>query len=657
MTLPAPRLDDLTWAEMMATIRRQIPAESDGAWTLHAPVDPGVTLLELFAYLLEQRLYWLDQVPDALVVAILDLLGLEPPRQAVPAATVLRLTVENLKPGDPVPVVREKTVLSRDPFARLRFTLDDTVTVFPLAGETTVWTDRDRTEDLRARRGVPLLGTDGAPASARFVLPLTAAQLAPGPLWLSLLFELDEPVIPPSWSPTAVGGVAPPASLTWSWFRPDTDRTGTFEDVHDGTGGLRRSGVVRLRLPDGWTTEDRGLVVATQAATFAAPPRLLSLSPNVSAARHEESRSASGIDLSDQLYEWHKLPGQRLVLPDAAGHLLTSELRLGRKQDEPAELHEWEAVVDFTFGASRDRIYVRDRQEGALVFGDGLTGRIPVSAPVDVTVQYTIGGGRVGNGGLTDNWQPVDDLAIQGTLTVANLVQAAGGADPETVAQARDRAAGSLGEVTRAVTAQDYVTLATTTPGVTVGRAYASVGEHPDFPCARVPGAVTVHIVPSVPRDPARPDLVPAPRPDPGMVCEVAARLATARLITSEVFVRAPAYRVVRLRVDLFGDPADRAQVSTVVATALRRYLDPLVGGDEETGWPFGEALRPSALLRAAQQAVGDLAGVGAVAIGIDGAAPDETCADVPLRPGELPEAREIRTRLVPAVDPGEGLA
>ncbi|URM88812.1 hypothetical protein LUW75_00900 [Streptomyces sp. MRC013] len=78
MTLPVPKLDDLTWADMTAAVRRRVPAESDGLWTLHAPVDPGVTLLELFAYLLEQRLYWLDQVPDALVTAVLRLLGLDP---------------------------------------------------------------------------------------------------------------------------------------------------------------------------------------------------------------------------------------------------------------------------------------------------------------------------------------------------------------------------------------------------------------------------------------------------------------------------------------------------------------------------------------------------------------------------------------------------
>ena len=140
------------------------------------------------------------------------------------------------------------------------------------------------------------------------------------------------------------------------------------------------------------------------------------------------------------------------------------------------------------------------------------------------------------------------------------------------------------------------------------------------------------------------------------MLCEVADRLECARLLTAEVFVRAPAYRTVRLRVDLSGQPADRTHVSTVVRATLRRYLDPLVGGDEGTGWPFGEALRPSALLRAAQQGLGDLADVSGVAIALDGAEPAETCQDTALRAGELPEVQEIRTRIVPAVDVGEGL-
>lgn len=648
MTLPAPKLDDLTWADMMAAIRRRIPAESDGTWTLHAPVDPGVTLLELFAYLLEQRLYWLDQVPDALVVAILRLLGLEPPRPARPAATVLRLDAR--QEDTAVPVVPAGTALTRDPTGRIVFTLDHDVAAFPLAegGEITVWTDRDRTADLRARRGITLLASDGAPARARFTLPLTGAHPAPGPI--SLLAELDAPAVcVPSWLPGAVDGVPPPAELTWSWFRPGTDISGTFEKVDDGTAGLRRSGVVRLHPPADWTTQDTGLEVSTPAATYAAPPRLLQLAVNVSAAHHRTHRTADGTDLQEQIGAWLRLPGQHLVLPDAADRLLEATLSLAGQ--------EWQPVPDFTFGAPADRIFVLDRAEGALVFGDGLTGRVPRPDP-DVRVAYVTGGGRDGNGGMTGNWLPAADTPASEAVSAANLVRAEGGADPETVTEARRRAAASLGEVTRAVTADDFVTLARTTPGVAVARAYPALGEHPGFPCATVPGAVTVHIVPAAPRDDVdREDFVAAPLPDPGMLHAVAARLEQARLLTSEVFVRGPRYRDVALRVDLSGDPADRTRVATAVTAALRRFLDPLVGGDDQDGWPFGQPLRPSALLRAAQRALGDLADIAAVGVGLDGTDAYESCDEVPLGAGELPVLRTVRTRIVPAVEPGEGLA
>uniref|UniRef100_A0AAU2AI26 Baseplate J/gp47 family protein n=1 Tax=Streptomyces sp. NBC_00093 TaxID=2975649 RepID=A0AAU2AI26_9ACTN len=649
MTMPAPRLDDLTWADMMAAVRRRIPAESDGAWTLHAPVDPGVTLLELFAYLLEQRLYWLDQVPDALVVAILRLLGLDPPRPARAAATVLRLSAR--QPGTAVPLVPAGTALTRDQLGRVVFTLDDDVAVLPLAdsAEITVWTDRDRTADLRAGRGVALLANDGAPAQARFTLPLTGEHPAPGPI--SLLFELDAPAASvASWLPTAVADVPPPAELTWSWFRPGSDLSGPFEKVEDGTAGLRRSGVVRLHPPAGWTTQDTGVLVSTPAATYAAPPRLRRLAVNVSVVRHRRRFTAQGADLAEQIEAWLKLPGQHLVLPDAAGRLLEAAVRLAGE--------EWRPVPDFTFGAPTDRVHLVDRTEGAVVFGDGLTGRIPKPDP-DVVVDYVLGGGREGNGGLTDNWVVAPDTpADVGTVVAANLVRAEGGQDPETVTAARQRAGASLGEVTRAVTADDFVTLARTTPGVAVARAYASLGEHAGFACDRVPGAVTVHIVPSVQRtDLDREDFVVAPRPDPGMLRAVAARLDEARLLSSEVFVRGPRYRDVNLRVDLSGGPADRARVSAVVTSALRRFLDPLVGGEEQDGWPFEEALRPSAVLRTAQRALGDLADVAGVAIGLDGAEPAEDCDEVPLRAGELPVLRSVRTRIVPAVEPGEGLA
>ena len=77
------------------------------------------------------------------------------------------------------------------------------------------------------------------------------------------------------------------------------------------------------------------------------------------------------------------------------------------------------------------------------------------------------------------------------------------------------------------------------------------------------------------------------------------------------------------------GTPRDPAAVRARVQLALRQYLDPLAGGDDGTGWPFGAPLRPSALLRVAQQAAGHDGEVASVAIALDDAASWEDCRDV----------------------------
>ena len=166
MTLAPVVLDDLTWDQMVAAIRRRIPAESAGNWTLHAPVDPGITFLDLFAFLAEQRLYWLDQVPDAFVVAVLELLGLGGPLPAVPAATVLQITAPD--PQNPaVFTVPAGTGFTRDPSGEVVFTLDDPVTVLPVRGLTLVAGGQDRTADLLAGRVVDLLPANGGPGAGQ----------------------------------------------------------------------------------------------------------------------------------------------------------------------------------------------------------------------------------------------------------------------------------------------------------------------------------------------------------------------------------------------------------------------------------------------------------------------------------------------------------
>ena len=74
MPIPLPSLDDRTFADLTGEARALIPALLP-EWTDHNPSDPGIVLVELFAWLTEMLVYQADQVPDAHVEKFLALLG------------------------------------------------------------------------------------------------------------------------------------------------------------------------------------------------------------------------------------------------------------------------------------------------------------------------------------------------------------------------------------------------------------------------------------------------------------------------------------------------------------------------------------------------------------------------------------------------------
>ncbi|WP_150275699.1 hypothetical protein [Paenibacillus tepidiphilus] len=74
MALPIPNLDDLDFEQLVADAKSLIPLYAP-EWTNYNPSDPGITLVELFAWFSEMVLYRLDQVTDASKQEFLKLLG------------------------------------------------------------------------------------------------------------------------------------------------------------------------------------------------------------------------------------------------------------------------------------------------------------------------------------------------------------------------------------------------------------------------------------------------------------------------------------------------------------------------------------------------------------------------------------------------------
>lgn len=81
--LPSSRLDDRNFDDLVEECLLRIPRYCP-EWTDHNVSDPGITLVELFAWLTDQMLMRFNQIPRKNYVAFLELLGirLQPPTPA-----------------------------------------------------------------------------------------------------------------------------------------------------------------------------------------------------------------------------------------------------------------------------------------------------------------------------------------------------------------------------------------------------------------------------------------------------------------------------------------------------------------------------------------------------------------------------------------------
>ena len=83
MALPAPNLDDRRFQNLVDDAKRLVQRRCP-EWTDHNVSDPGVTLIETFAYMTDQLLYRLNRVPDRNYIKFLELIGVRlfPPTAA-----------------------------------------------------------------------------------------------------------------------------------------------------------------------------------------------------------------------------------------------------------------------------------------------------------------------------------------------------------------------------------------------------------------------------------------------------------------------------------------------------------------------------------------------------------------------------------------------
>src|SRR5437588_11428318 len=130
MPLPTSSLDDRRFQDIVDQAKSLIPQYCP-EWTDHNVSDPGVTLIELFAWMTDMLLYRVNQVPDKVYIKLLELIGmrLDPPRAAHAPITFY---LSAAQPNDvTIPEGTEVATVQTETSSATIFTTETDLTVRP----------------------------------------------------------------------------------------------------------------------------------------------------------------------------------------------------------------------------------------------------------------------------------------------------------------------------------------------------------------------------------------------------------------------------------------------------------------------------------------------------------------------------------------------
>jgi predicted phage baseplate assembly protein len=664
--LPKSNLDDRTFKDLVDECLLRIPRYCP-EWSHHNPSDPGVTLIELFAWLTDQMLLRFNQVPRRQYVAFLELLGirLQPP---VPAHTVLAFyltrpqdsgrSIPAIPAGAEVATERTETepaiVFSTDqelplglPWIR-HFLTEEAAADHPqqvrdrLSNQWTRdnlgrWTGRqqavfqmmpevgdcfylvfDGSEPLDGC--ILLLTIEGEPAGSTGINPNRPPrqwEAWDGEQWQSVLLKEEE----------------------------DGTRGFSFDDVdRRGQNGLSEAEVT-LHLPLTWTPTTfagyygrwlRCRCLPSDTDRFSRSPQLTTLFAQTIGGK-VRARQCSHVT-NELVGESQGTPGQSF--------LLQSQGVLERQENEYLQVtpvgeppQRWLEVENFAASGSSDRHYTLDSRTGRIQFGplireaNQLQEEVQLRrqgqwqgqaiAPTQVerveTLEFQYGAvpakdallhmvayrtGGGDRGNVPRFALKILKTALPYVKRVTNLEPGRDGANEESLDEAVLRVPRLLRTRNRAVTAEDYETL-TLQASRAVARAY----------CPRQQGSgagiVSVYVVPRVNSlaleqgTPPESFNLSAP-----LRLEIEQFLRDRCLLGTQVHLRQPDYIGVSVQAVLGIDQAYQTSAARLglrrqLTQALYQLLNPITGGRDGMGWEMGMPLYQSDLVRLFQNTAG----------------------------------------------------
>ncbi|TDD52758.1 putative baseplate assembly protein [Saccharopolyspora elongata] len=602
MALPLPNLDDRRFQELVDEAKRYVQQRAP-EWTDHNVSDPGVTLIETFAHMVDQLIYRLNRVPEKNYLAFLDLLGV---RLFPPAAARADVTFW-LSAAQPetvlLPLGTEVATARSETEEAVVFATTDELPIVPCELTTLVTisaagAQQNHTGDLDAGKDVPCFQAEPAVDDAMlFGLSNAVPRCV-------VAVRLDSQV-----EGIGVDPRQPP--LVWeSWDGVRWTECAVFDDT---TGGLNRPGEVVLQVPAGHALSSvAGVRAGWLRCRVVAPERnqpFYSESPTVRVAEaftiggtttveHAETVTDVALGLSEGV------PGQRFRLDRAP--VLTDAEPIVVQVAADDGWQDWHVVEHFGNSGPADRHVTLDATNGEFLFPPAVRapdstlrrfGAVPPKGAHIRVPKYRTGGGRSGN--VARGAISVLRSSVPYVADVENREAAGGGVDGETVSEAKVRAPHQLRVQERAVTAADYEQIAwQAAPAAARIRCLPAGAEHE-------PGAARVLVVPNAVADAGDQLRFEQLIPSSQLLAAIAARLDEHRLLGTRLVVEPPFYQGITVVARMRSAEADVNRVNRDAVAALYRYLNPLRGGADGTGWPFGRPVQVGEVFAVLQQVEG----------------------------------------------------
>lgn len=661
MSLPLPNLDDRRWADLVEEGRALIPLYAPD-WTDHNVHDPGITLVELLAWVAEMDLYQLNRIPERHKRKFLSLIGIqsEPPH---PARVVLSFKLKDGASSLPLPVTAEFE--GNDLFGQpTRFRTLDEITVVPGELTTTQFKDQKGFHDFTKRweRGekIALFGEDPKPGAELY---LGFSQELPANVPVSFFFTfLDLQVSeeerrrlieeikaqrelcrPPDSLLTCEDKQPPSITVANDDYEcKESEKTqihhsvrtvwefltveGSWQildlaqgQIEDETRSFTLNGRLIAKIPDkmkreiiGSSNEELYYVRCRfVSGAYDAPPILQDLVMN--GVRAEQAVPVGNFTLTipnspgvetKLLGQGTGRPHQKITVSEKP--VLQSSFRLFTIED--GNWLDWTLRPDFDASTRSDYHFLLDPTKGVVTFGDGERGRV-VLPGAQIVASYLATRAEVGNVAADKVNQLVDSLHNRTVLSdydkaknqligIANPIPAVGGSPAETVNQAAGRSIELIEKPHRAVTLGDCEILSIETPGVRLARVSARANVHPGFPCFKAPGIITVIILPYLPAD--------KPMPSRELQSAVATYLARRRVIGTRIEVVGPTYLSLSVRAQVRGCAGiNKTLLQEKIKEKLNLFFHPLKGGPDGKGWPFGRDVYRSEVLQVIDETPG----------------------------------------------------